>query len=145
MSNKLLGLVLMLLIVAAGWYFYLEQKKQQYELEEHCGKQARAVFEKETIDTTPNYLTSYSSHYNASMNKCFYLKTERLLGRDFDSNKPFLKWMTLLDLNENRELGIFFNNRAQKEVFKCKVVGKECSSEIEWEGLIKPYMQDSNE
>ena len=50
--------------------------------------------------------------------------------------------MVLYDINENREYGSFLKHESDSLPFDCKVSGKMCRSEQEWESLVSPYMDE---
>lgn len=46
------------------------------------------------------------------------------------------------DFHENREIGMYFKLHEHSRPSHCRVDGKVCSSEEDWEALIKPYMEE---
>ncbi len=129
-----------------------EPNTVQYELQERCGVQARAMFaydwHGQNITNTKNGQTmaDFENHYNSKLNKCSYL----LRANTFvTKNGPVSSdiSITLVDVNDNRELGRFLQNRDDKEQDKgpplfCFLGGATCHSKAEWDALIKPYMEN---
>ena len=50
--------------------------------------------------------------------------------------------ITLFDINENKQLGLFMKDDDQTVPIMCDVGDRTCGSDGEWNGLIKPYMDD---
>jgi hypothetical protein len=79
-----------------------------YQLQERCGKHAMQVFQKDYDGGKPmktgDQMTyfNYQAHYNARLNKCFYLE----MGMFVDS-KSSSSLFRLYDLLENKEYGSF--------------------------------------
>jgi hypothetical protein len=126
-----------------------EPNKEQYDLQERCGKQAKERFEKEygngvfvSNDAWIRY--EFEAHHNNKMNKCFYLlnNTVRLTSGQY---RGFLSLIiTLVDINENKEYGSFVSNTENegRTNIHCQLQESLCSSEAEWEMLLKPYMKE---
>jgi hypothetical protein len=123
-----------------------QPNREQYELQERCGKRAAEFFKREyssgfkTRDTTTSF--NYENHYSARLNKCFFLviaDTYELI-----EGKPTAsKDMRLFDLNENKEYGIYMSSPCDGCVpWPCLVQDQVCRSEKEWRTLIKPFMED---
>ena len=133
-------------------YVSAQPNKELYELQELCGKRAAEVFEREYSPRIANtkdvqWRYNYENHYNARLNKCFFLVTYELWRPKSE------KSMRLIDLNENKEYG---NYSATDTHLICVVRGKGCSdldnpldrrrsdpkAESEWRQLVKPFMED---
>ena len=86
-------------------------------------------------------ITSYQNHYSATMNKCFYLLITP--GLNFKKQPQYTtKLMTLLDINENKEYGTFFERSDFSAPAHCNVQEKICHSENEWRELLRPFMEE---
>jgi len=74
----------------------------------------------------------YQSHYNSKLNKCFYFVK-------IDNASGSMSWQ-LWDINENKKYSeyVVFNGKLDH----CNVQGKICRTKEEFEGLIKPFMED---
>ena len=121
---------------------YAEPDKAQYELQERCGRRAGEVFKHDWPQPTvtdKNGVTvgNYVNHYNARLNKCFYLEVVTVASSDKAVGPSHIQ--RLFDINENRELGTFY--QSDKSV-GCDILGKHCSSIDEWGRLIRPYMNE---
>jgi len=112
--------------------------KKEYELQERCAKGAAEVFHK--WYGSEGLLTHYTNHYNKKLNKCFILIIDTNLPKDKNEHTSISK--LLVDVNEQKEYGSFFMFTDTKEIMECIVLGNPCSSETEWDTLIKPYMED---
>ena len=136
--------VLALVFAAASTAAHAEPHKEQYELQERCGKRTEQMYENEKRGKTgANYYT-YQSHYNPTRDKCFYLPKENIITGSLGS-----LWIDLVDANENKTYGQFIAHWLEVNGLKqslsvqvCYVQGETCSSESEWQELIKPYMED---
>jgi hypothetical protein len=108
-----------------------------YQLQERCGKTAAEVFRRDyenvTIKGAENWHFNYQAHYNAHLNKCFFLE----ISKSFEKNNTTS--YRLFDLLENREYGGF--SEINNYVF-CNVLDTACMSKTEWDNLIKPYMEE---
>lgn len=120
--------------------------KEEYDLQERCGKRAEEYFKREYGNGISNTkdgqsMTVYTNHYNKKLNKCFILLTTTNVTYK-DKKVSSSTFRSLYDINENKEYGIFFKRDNDNFVFECKVSDKVCNSEDEWEALIKPYMEE---
>ena len=116
---------------------------ERYNLQERCGKFAAEVFAKEWGTGFSNMdngqtIADYRNHYNFRLNKCFYLELSITEPRSGDE-RPFSS-SRLFDLYESTEIGTY--QQLGDEVVSCDVQGKECQSLVEYQALIKPFMQD---
>jgi len=50
---------------------------------------------------------------------------------------------TLFDLNDHADYGSFYKNGGSASPTECVVKGKTCTSEVEWDALISPFMGDA--
>ncbi len=121
--------------------------KQEYELQERCGKVARETFEREwgkgglVKQDGQTMMTGYENHYNTRLNKCFYLQSTTMYPKKGDRNRNSTLLMLLFDINENKEYGTFMGGGSVAPA-ACSVLGKQCDSEGAWKLLVKPYMED---
>ena len=121
--------------------------REDYELQERCGKRAEESFRREWgsggVTNTPDgqAIASYRNHYNGSLNKCFVLLTYQSIPFKDKKARPS-KQITLYDINESKDYGFFFKFNDNGSPTDCRVAGKSCRSEAEWETLIAPYMGD---
>ena len=104
------------------------------QLQKNCEKLAAETFHRETADNADR--VGYRAHYNARLNKCFYAET-------YISLTPVgvNTWVYLSTLQENRIYG-GFHRSTNIGLFYCSLQEKECHSEVEWNELVKPYMED---
>jgi hypothetical protein len=103
-------------------------------LQENCGKLAAETFRREPAGENR---VDYRAHYKIRLNKCFYEET-------YISLTPvgINMWVYLSDLQDNRIYG-GFHMSTNIGLFYCNLLDKECHSEAEWNGLVKPYMEDA--
>jgi hypothetical protein len=74
-----------------------------YQLQLQCEKNAAEVFAKDYGNGTDDgYSFNYQAHYDAQLNKCFFL-----LISTFNENDNVIQSYYLSDLFENREYGTF--------------------------------------
>ena len=122
--------------------------KVLYELQERCGKSASAEFKREFgtgINSTKQgtTVTNFRNHYNAKLNACMYLLLSDGFSKDAKGKAgPSLKSQTLFDLNENHEIATLWMRQDRETPMQCEVKGQTCTSQKEFESLIKPLMED---
>lgn len=119
--------------------------KEEYELQERCGKRAEDLFKREFGSGISNTkdgktISAYTNHYNKKLNKCFFLITDTIIPHK-NKKVGISTMVTLLDINEQREYGTYLGIGNHLPDI-CKVSGVACHSFGEWEMLIKPYMED---
>lgn len=148
MGNQIsIGIVAAILSGGMISYSFSEPNKVD-ELRERCGKRTEEFRKKqfgikESSGTKDGQtINKYETHYNASLDKCFYLTRSETIGKN-----KVTKVERLFDVGENKEYGMFTGGN--RDTFTICVVfvekGKQkCSSEDEWRALIKPYMADAN-
>ena len=125
-------------LLSVGSASYAQPNKKQYKLQERCGELAKQKFIQDwgangfVNIANGRIWANYENHYNARLNKCFYLEGRRLERRKHNK----INMLRLFDLNENKEYASF-NKGAM-----CEVRGKKCHSQLEWVELIKPYMEE---
>lgn len=127
---------------------YAAPTKDEYELQERCGKRAEELFKKEydgyiVSNETGTMISNYTNHYNRKLNKCFILVTQTFISKDKETREKLgiSTETNLVDINENRPYGHFFKF-SQGGLTVCEVLGKHCSSQNEWDALVKPYMEE---
>jgi hypothetical protein len=127
-----------------------EPNKEQYELQERCGKRAEQMFKNDNpgesggsiVTNTENgqSITTYQNHYSATLNKCFYLMITT--GFNYRNNQQYnTTLMVFVDVNENKEYGSFFKRSDRPTYAQCNMQEKFCSSEREWQEFLRPYME----
>ena len=126
---------------------YAATPKEDYELQERCGKRTDELFKREygtsgVINTKDGQaLVGYRNHYNKKLNKCFFLLTYSDL--PYKNKKTAASTqISLYDISENREYGSYFIRVVDKLPIHCKVLDKLCRSEQEWNSLVNPYMEE---
>jgi hypothetical protein len=90
--------------------------KEDYELQERCGKRASERFKAEfgnyaSNDKDFNYLFNYTNHYNSKLNKCFMLVTTTMIPKNKKTDHMVIR--DLYDVNENKEYRSSVINRNQ--------------------------------
>jgi hypothetical protein len=128
LATALLGLM-----VATG-----AQAQSLKELSEKCGKQAEEAFEKRVKSEEGHQITWGENHYNSRLKKCFVLEAREDVERGVRERKQ----LKLIDLQDNREVGVYIFIYRQTITTDCSVQGKKCTSEEEWRALTKPFMED---
>ena len=117
-------------------------------LQEKCVEGAKKlVLETGGCDQTKvqdDYLLScqYRCHYNKKLNKCFILIIAMHHPKDKGDSLGVTTDTRLWDINDKKQYGQFFSARKTNVCFHCEVAGKQCSSQKEWDGLIKQYMEE---
>ena len=126
---------------------FSEPSKVEYELRERCGKRTEEIWKKkfgiDDLSNTKNgqIISKYETHYNATLDKCFYLTRSDIIVK-----KKVTKVERLFDVDENKEYGRFTGGNGDTfHICVMFVKGThKCSSEDEWRILIKQYMEDAN-
>ena len=137
----------MVTAILAATVAVADPNKEQYELQERCGRAAALAFKTDNPDGTISNtdegqsIASYQNHYNAKLNKCFVLYTTTMLNYKA-TPKYTATSMTLFDVNENKEYGTWFGRADRDGAIICNFQDNHCHSEKEWKELIKPYMSD---
>lgn len=123
--------------------------KDDYELQERCGKRAVERIkeiggEGVSSDKDRQYITTYTNHYNTRLTKCFVvLRVEGIpKGKSDAKDLGISTDKTLWDINENKQYGEFFRFFKTSNANECEVGGKACRSESEWDALVRPYMEE---
>ena len=98
-------------------------QNDDYGLQEICKTGCDEYFKKQYFP-----VSSYQSHYNKKLNKCFILIE--------DVKKPS---KDLYSINESIHYGMFFRDR---DGVYCNVLDTECASEKEWDSIVKHYMEE---
>jgi len=118
-----------------------------YQLQERCGKFAAEIFRKDYDNGKGDHgeRWGYQAHYNARLNKCFFLVIETYTEENKRAQSDDLPFKTsqryeLWDLLENREYGSF--QKEDEGVSACIVQDTLCRSKAEWDKLLKPYMDE---
>jgi hypothetical protein len=148
MGNQI-SIAIVAAILSSGMISYsFSEPNKVDELRERCGKRTEE-FRKKQFGTKESSETKngqtinkYETHYNANLDKCFYLARSDTIGKN-----KVTKVERLFSVDENKEYGMFTGGK--RDTFTICVVfvekGKQkCSSEDEWRALIKPYMEDAN-
>lgn len=125
---------------------YAASTKEEYDLQERCGKRADEFFKREYGNGISNNkdgqsISGYTNHYNKKLNKCFFLLTTSDLPYK-DKKNSASTFITLFNINEQKEYGNYFKRLKDNFGFVCKVSDKVCHTQDEWEALIKPYMEE---
>jgi hypothetical protein len=82
----------------------------------------------------------YTNHYNEHLNRCYALVLIARLIHPAKGKEVNTKGATLVDVNENREIGNYFSNSESGPPVKCSVKDSQCGSLAEWRALATPYM-----
>jgi hypothetical protein len=123
-----------------------EPNKEQYELQERCGKRAAEVFKSiykgGGVTSTENGqdIMTYQNHYSAIFNKCFFLEIRTSVNYK-TQDRGTSTMITLFDVNENKDYGTFFMRSVDGVPITCNVEQKICHSRSEWDELLRPYME----
>lgn len=126
-----------------------DTRVHDYELQEKCGKDARAWFERaypqpytKEVNGRNTVITSvnYENHYNQKLNKCFAVVSNESSESipDKPSDHSIIK--TLMDVNENREVGSVYDRYTNAPLRICSVADAECTSLKKWDALASTFM-----
>lgn len=127
---------------------YAVSSKEDYELQERCGKRAEEFFKKKygngvTKIKGGQQETEYINHYNKNLNKCFIkLTTSNVLYKQQRPEVVTSFEILVLDINTNIEYARFINIYQKERPALCKVEERTCRDLEEWEKLTKIYMEN---
>lgn len=128
-------------------------------LQEKCANGARESFERKycgdqsqiypsgcfVVDLFGAYYWSYESHYNKKLDKCFLLAH----GHTGYKGLPKFNDYSLIDVFEGKVYATYFARTGYEknlflypDVAECSVGDKQCKSLVEFENLIRPYMEE---
>jgi len=139
-----ISILLVLSFLSLSFMSYAASDKENYELQEKCGKRAEEYFKRSfgtgiSTDGKQSMLSHYTNHFNSKLNKCFILVTTTIVQMDKPELSKYLKMLS--DINENKNFGNFSKNGSEI-ISICNVLDKGCYSESEWDSLVKPYMEE---
>ena len=140
--SKMTGSFYLLSLLLFSFYSY-GGPKEDYELQERCGKRSDERFRTEygngiSADKDWNTMFGYVNHYNKKLNKCFILITGTSYPTDKKGN--VIRMKNLYDINENKEYASFVT--VKEKITDCKALETNCKSEDKWDELAKPYMEE---
>jgi len=128
---------------------FVGSKKEDYELQERCGQQATRYFEEQYgNDSYGNekgiVMYNYAYHYSKKLNKCFILRTVIYIPKDKETLEILGGSLDkeLRDVNDNNVYAMVSKFDKVNKPEKCIVKGEKCNSIIEWDTLVKPYMEE---
>jgi hypothetical protein len=126
---------------------YAATAKDEYELEERCGKNAREFVKYEYgyihAEIVGQPSVTFVNHYNKKLNKCFVMTT--IARMVYKNNQPEAVASLLYELkevNEHKSYGSFHYDNAQNKLISCNVVATICYDVLQWQSLVKAYMEE---
>jgi len=132
MRKTILFTILVLLLLCAACESKSSQK-QDYELQELCGKRAEQVY---NIFKENNGLTysDYSCHYNTKLKRCLIHITDLPAGeiRSY-----------LIDVNENKRYATYVKRGVgEKQDVHCFIENKPCQDKDQWDEYVNKMMEE---
>lgn len=124
----------MALLLASSGLAHSQSKKEIYELQERCGRSATQMFDRDFPKEERKGVETFENNYSVRLNKCFLLEDNTMTSHDQGKTHHF-KLLTLIDVNGNKIYGSF-------SPLHCEVQDRKCSSEQEFRGLIRAYMEE---
>jgi hypothetical protein len=118
-----------------------------YDLRAKCGRDAREWFKHffgngDSRGDGYEGHSSYSNHYDPQSNRCIALVGTTGFLKDAKTGKLSMSdARTLIDVNENKELGNYFKFQNASGPMQCNVGDKPCASQGEWESFVRPYTE----
>lgn len=146
--TKIFYAILLMSTAALPGITFAAANKDEYELQERCGKHAADYFRRNFGNGVSKIKggqqeTDFSNHFSKKLNKCFIqITTNNVRYKNKNPEVVTSFDIRVLDLNENREYGRYVNVYQQEKPAHCGVEEKRCNDILEWEALIKPYMED---
>ena len=134
-----------LLAVVAALLAAAAQAATDRELAQQCNDLVAKLYRESWPKAGPDdggLRAKFESHYNAKLGRCLYLETVSGLVRS-PALKRILPRETqrLVDAEENRSLGQYDSWNDAVPV-TCWLQDKRCASKREWQGLLKPYLEE---
>lgn len=125
-------LAVFLLLLSFGCH--ASSKKEEYELQEKCGKRAEEVFNKNFFFPDTNHgFTGYNAHYNKNLNECIMW----LYGGPVPGNGELI-----FDVNENKELGSCSYDGDGKYIWKIGDKFQSGANKNAWEVFKREEMEN---
>lgn len=117
---------------------------EMYQLQEKCAKDAHDWYKREWEDVQIAGVTStYTNHYNSKSERCFLMVASTTYGKPPKTGVGIsVDSRTLLDVLENRPVGVFDKSSNRPQPWQCEVGGTQCASADEWDRMAKPYMDE---
>mgnify|MGYP001565444406 CR=1 FL=1 len=112
-------------------------RKQIYELRGECAKSAAEFAQMHKLCEGQG---KYTNHYNVKLNICFIHMTASCTS---DKGKADKFWAeSLIDINENKDHANYIGSGklVNDKPAMCYVGATDCKSLLEFQDLIKPYM-----
>jgi hypothetical protein len=141
-----LTIIAMMVASAAAASAYAEPDEALYRLRERCGRQATEWFEKDwgrsgIVNTDDGQMiANFENHYNTKLNTCFaMLSTTHIKTKPKTAKPTVFSTLSLFDVLNNKTVGEFFGGG--EFPVTCVVSATICYSQIEWQTLVKPYME----
>lgn len=115
-------------------------RKQIYELKKECGKSAAEFAQRFKLCDGKG---GYTNHYNMKLNICFIYMTASC---NSDKGKDDKFWAeSLIDVNENKDYANYIGPGQillDDKPAMCFVGAKHCTSLLDFQELVKPYMNE---
>ena len=119
-----------------------------YDLQAKCSRDARGWFNENWSRDKDTSLLNFSNHYNKSLNKCFILVEYHYM---VDANGSWVNDISLWDVYENSRYGTFVERHSisfkptvstDDSVMTCELATQKCKTAEEFNGLVRPYLND---
>jgi hypothetical protein len=120
-----------------------------FDFQAKCSRDATVWFSENWSRDKDTLLLTFSNHYNRAKNKCFILVEYHY---SFGRGDTWMNDQTLWDIYENSKYANFSqsstsflvkdNLETRESVPTCEVYGKKCTTQNEFSGLVRPYMND---
>jgi hypothetical protein len=88
---------------------------------------------------------SFASHYNKKLDKCFIRIQCFYIQKDRKDDNPIYYTIELFDVFGGKQYGCFWREQYKNynwPVTRCEVGDKKCTTEKEFENLVRPYMEE---
>lgn len=114
-------------------------RKQIYELRKECGKSAVEFARRVKLCHGKG---GYKNHYNMKLNVCFIDMSARCDGEKGNGDTFWSE--SVIDVNENKDYANYVGpgKLVDDKPAMCFVGAKDCKSLLEFQELIKPYMNE---
>jgi hypothetical protein len=108
---------------------------------EQTGKDAR-VYTKKVVNilSREHGVLCFSESWRSTLMLAHY--GDKHKGIPFNEKNEMITKMTLIDINEKKEYGTYNKFSSDKNPSSCVVAEKDCSTDAEWESLLKPFMEE---
>jgi hypothetical protein len=144
----LLAIAALQFLVVFSNIAYAAPSKDEYDLQERCGKLAAERFRRdwgtEGLHSEKGLQTTvrFRNHYNARLNRCFVLYTVNIYTTTTAKVALRTIQLTLFEANTNKDYGTYLSADDEPRPMDCWVGEQKCASRREFDALASQLLGD---